>query len=97
MDRRTEWNSKIAQTPPTVDYKGIMAENGQGETGVLSVLDKVVSDTYYQIYGTDNEHEFGFCFISGIPATPEDTETLIRRIAPIRDTHCELFSFTIGT
>jgi len=74
-----------------------MAENGQGETGVLSVLDKVVSDTYYQIYGTDNEHEFGFCFISGIPATPEDTETLIRRIAPIRDTHCELFSFTIGT
>ena len=72
-----------------------MAENGQGETGVLSVLDKVVSEIYYQIYGTHHEHEFGFCFISGIPATPEDTETLIRRIAPIRDTHCEPFSFTI--
>jgi hypothetical protein len=42
MSRRTEWNSRIAQTPPTVEYKGIMAEDGQGETGVLSVLDKVV-------------------------------------------------------
>jgi hypothetical protein len=47
MSRRTEWNSKIAQTPPTVEYKGIMAENGQGEAGVLSVLDKVVSGLYW--------------------------------------------------
>jgi len=43
----------------------------------------------------DNQHEFGFCFISGIPATPEDTEALIRRIAPIRDTHCEQFATII--
>jgi len=47
MIRRTEWNSKIAQTPPTVEYKGIMAENGQGENGVLSVLEKVVSGLYW--------------------------------------------------
>jgi len=47
MLRRTEWYSKIAQTPPTVEYKGIMAENGQGETGVLSVLEKVVSGLYW--------------------------------------------------
>ena len=90
MNRRTEWNSKIAQTPPTVEYKGIMAENGQGETGVLSVLDKVVSRIYLRCGSANHQHEFGFCFISGIPATPEDTETLIRRIAPIRDTHCKL-------
>lgn len=45
----------------------------------------------------DHQHEFGFCFISGIPATPEDTETLIRRIAPIRNTHCQpsLFNMKI--
>jgi hypothetical protein len=42
--RRTEWNSKIAQSPPTVEYKGIMTEQaGDGEKGVLAVLDKVVS------------------------------------------------------
>ncbi|KAG8750476.1 hypothetical protein FRC11_010365 [Ceratobasidium sp. 423] len=30
--------------------------------------------------------EFGFCFISGVPPNPEDTEALTRRIAFIRDT-----------
>ncbi|KAL8276320.1 hypothetical protein RQP46_011286 [Phenoliferia psychrophenolica] len=30
---------------------------------------------------------FGFCFVEGIPSTPEATETLIRRIAFIRETH----------
>jgi hypothetical protein len=42
--RRTEWNSKIAQSPPTVEYKGIMTEQAvEGEKSVLAVLDKVVS------------------------------------------------------
>ncbi|KAG8944398.1 hypothetical protein FRC04_001978 [Tulasnella sp. 424] len=30
--------------------------------------------------------QFGFCFIEGIPPTPEDTEALCRRIAFIRET-----------
>ncbi|CAE6506630.1 unnamed protein product [Rhizoctonia solani] len=30
--------------------------------------------------------EFGFCFISGVPPNPKDTEALTRRIAFIRDT-----------
>ncbi|CAE6340966.1 unnamed protein product [Rhizoctonia solani] len=30
--------------------------------------------------------EFGFCFISGVPPNPKDTENLTRRIAFIRDT-----------
>lgn len=30
---------------------------------------------------------YGFCFIEGIPHTPEATEALIRRIAFIRETH----------
>ena len=32
---------------------------------------------------------YGFCFVHGVPATPEDTEELIKRIAPIRHTHCQ--------
>jgi hypothetical protein len=35
-----------------------------------------------------SQHEFGFCFVSGVPTTPEDTEALIRRIGNIRETHC---------
>jgi hypothetical protein len=44
MFRRTEWNSKIAQSPPTVEYRGIAdGQKVEGEKGVLAVLDKVVS------------------------------------------------------
>ena len=32
--------------------------------------------------------KFGFCFISGVPATPEATEELSRRIGFIRETQC---------
>jgi len=32
----------------------------------------------------------GFCFVSGVPATPEATEQLANRIAFIRETHCEM-------
>lgn len=30
---------------------------------------------------------FGFCFVTGVPATPEDTERLALRIGRIRETH----------
>lgn len=35
----------------------------------------------------DKVHDFGFCFITSVPTNPEDTEKVIRRIAPIRETH----------
>ncbi|CAE6415961.1 unnamed protein product [Rhizoctonia solani] len=37
--------------------------------------------------------EFGFCFVSGVPSNPEDTEKLTQRIAFIRDTKCEYGGF----
>lgn len=33
------------------------------------------------------QEQFGFCFVTGVPPTPEDTEALVRRIAFIRETH----------
>lgn len=33
------------------------------------------------------QHQYGFSFVTGVPATPTDTETLVRRIAFIRETH----------
>ncbi|KAF9507502.1 hypothetical protein BS47DRAFT_1377904 [Hydnum rufescens UP504] len=43
------------------------------ETAVLTWLEKV--------------YRHGFCFVSDVPPTPEDTEQLIKRIAFIRETH----------
>lgn len=76
QDRRTLWNASIAKSPPTVTYQSVMPEHvgeTEAEMGVLTWLDKV--------------HEYGFCNVTGVPATPEATETLIRRISHIRETH----------
>lgn len=40
----------------------------------------------------DPKDQFGFCFVEGVPVTPEDTEALIRRIAFIRETQCMVLS-----
>lgn len=37
-----------------------------------------------------DQDEYGFCFVTGVPVTPEATEELIRRMSFIRETHCEL-------
>lgn len=34
------------------------------------------------------QETFGFCFVSGVPATPEATEELCGRIGFIRETQC---------
>ena len=49
------------------------------------------------IYGFDAKQTFGFCFVSGSPATPEGTETLVKRIGFIRETHCDglFFPFSL--
>ena len=53
--------------------------------------------TYEEAMGPDerglykwlsNVDKFGFCFISGVPPTPEATEELSRRIGFIRETQC---------
>ena len=45
------------------------------------------------ISGFHTQQTFGFCFVSGSPATPEGTETLVKRIGFIRETHCDGFVF----
>jgi hypothetical protein len=37
------------------------------------------------------QERFGFCFVTGVPANPEDTERLSRQIAHIRETQCSHF------
>ncbi|WVQ75444.1 trimethyllysine dioxygenase [Cryptococcus sp. DSM 104548] len=82
QDERILWSSKIAASPPSVSYNGIMdSQVEQSETSILKLLNKV--------------HDFGFCFVTDVPATSEDTKALIENIAPIRHTHYGGFwSFT---
>nr|XP_018259024.1 trimethyllysine dioxygenase [Kwoniella dejecticola CBS 10117]OBR81182.1 trimethyllysine dioxygenase [Kwoniella dejecticola CBS 10117] len=75
-ESRILWNSTIAQSPPNVPYDEIMSTEKDGQTSgraTLKVLNKV--------------HDFGFCFVEGVPATGEETKELIEKIAPIRHTH----------
>lgn len=58
--------------------------------GIVKLLDQVVRHTSHIEEGLTSQHDFGFCFVTGVPATPENTEEVIRTIAPIRDTHCQL-------
>ncbi|TYJ51718.1 trimethyllysine dioxygenase [Cryptococcus floricola] len=82
QDDRILWSSKIAASPPSVSYDGIMdSQVERSEANILKLLNKV--------------HDFGFCFVTNVPATAEDTKTLIENIAPIRHTHYGGFwSFT---
>ena len=45
------------------------------------------------ISGFGPQQAFGFCFVTGSPATPQETEALVKRIGFIRETHCDGFCF----
>ncbi|KAJ5084436.1 hypothetical protein NUU61_009015 [Penicillium alfredii] len=49
--------------------------------------DQVMSENASLLDWLDKIHTFGFCFVEGVPVTPEATKTLIERIAFIRHTH----------
>ncbi|WVQ81537.1 trimethyllysine dioxygenase [Cryptococcus sp. DSM 104549] len=85
----TSFLKKAAYDPPLLPYKGaedthaaIMDEDqAHSERGILKLLNKV--------------HDFGFCFVTDVPQTAEDTKKLIEHVAPIRHTHYGGFwSFT---
>ncbi|KAN0120946.1 hypothetical protein V8E52_004215 [Russula decolorans] len=53
----------------------------------LVPYDQVVSSEYGTYKWLSKIDTLGFCFVSGVPATPEATEQLANRIAFIRETH----------
>ncbi|GMK59333.1 hypothetical protein CspeluHIS016_0703480 [Cutaneotrichosporon spelunceum] len=69
------WGSSIAENPPTVTYDSVMPDKAgaDAEKGVMKWLEKV--------------HDYGFCFVTGVPTTATATEELIRRMSFIRETH----------
>jgi len=80
------------------DEKGNVDEES-AERGMKKLLEKVVSPYAIALSFTPvssshcssrlgvPQHDFGFCFITSVPPTPEETEKVIRRIGHIRETH----------
>lgn len=63
---------------------------------ILKWLEKIVSGHrgYTISHSSMFQDQFGFCFVSGVPATTEDTEKLIRKINFIRHTQCESTNYS---
>lgn len=69
--QRVLWNAaEIESNVPTVAYQAVMA--AKDESGLRDWLDLVEA--------------YGFCVVSGTPATPEATKALMERVAYIRET-----------
>lgn len=84
------WGASVAENPPTVAYDAVMPDRAgaDAEKGVLSWLEKVVCFTAIWHHMLTSQHEYGFCFVTGVPVSPTATEELIRRMSHIRETHC---------
>ncbi len=96
------WGRSIAQAPPSVTWDEVMgrrasvppsgsgsgAEEQEGESAAvdLSIHDQELADRGL-LKWLQKLAQYGFCFVRGLPATPEATEALVRRIAFIRETH----------
>ncbi|KAK5993568.1 Trimethyllysine dioxygenase [Cladobotryum mycophilum] len=68
---RRLWNRTIGNNPPEVEYERVMEKLSQEGMAEL----------------TNNIREYGLCFVTNSPKTPEATEKLLESIGPIRNTH----------
>ncbi|CAE7210259.1 unnamed protein product [Rhizoctonia solani] len=86
-----EWLSRSSYDPP---MNHLFTHNNRKTLWGSSIQQAPPTVSYEEVMRDDvgvygwlrNVDEFGFCFISGVPPNPEDTEALTRRIAFIRDT-----------
>ena len=90
LARLVLWGAKIAQSPPSVTYEEAISSD---DRGLHKWLSKIVSPScpvsnYAQELIGFAKDRFGFCFVSGVPATTEATEELAKRISFIRETQC---------
>jgi trimethyllysine dioxygenase len=70
---RLLWDQEsIASAVPAVAYEALMAPGDRGEQTVMRWLQQI--------------ERTGFCFVEGVPATPEATRAVARRAAYIRET-----------
>lgn len=85
-DPRTEPMSIAGQSPPPPIQEKILWGSGIVRDPPTVAYEDVMSDDLAVLKWLEKIDQFGFCFVSGVPATTEDTEKLITRINFIRHT-----------
>ncbi|EHK26167.1 uncharacterized protein TRIVIDRAFT_36187 [Trichoderma virens Gv29-8] len=65
------WGATVSSAPPEVNYENVMSSTSP--KGMAELTGKI--------------RQYGFCFVTNSPKTPEDTEKLLETIGPIRNTH----------
>lgn len=73
-----KWLTKIVSDTIDLNERIILSRKSSARLLILSFL---------RFLGLLVQAQYGFSFVKGVPATPTDTEALIRRIAFIRETH----------
>ncbi|KAL6701027.1 hypothetical protein J3F84DRAFT_359957 [Trichoderma pleuroticola] len=71
QDERRLWGATVSSAPPEVEFDNVM--NSTSPKGMAELTGKI--------------RQYGFCFVTNSPKTPEDTEKLLETIGPIRNTH----------
>ncbi|KAL9471341.1 hypothetical protein ACSS6W_009282 [Trichoderma asperelloides] len=69
--KRKLWGATIASAPPEVRFDDVMS--GTSPKGMADLTSKI--------------RQYGLCFVTDSPKTPEATEKLLETIGPIRNTH----------
>ncbi|KAJ4480060.1 hypothetical protein J3R30DRAFT_3216830, partial [Lentinula aciculospora] len=67
------WNVRIERSPPTISYNDVMKPGEEGKRALFRWL--------------TNIETFGFSFITDVPPDAISTESLVRKISFIRETH----------
>lgn len=81
------WDAKILDDLPEVQYEAVMSSDEGVAQWVAKIVRPPPTPIIYTPDSNPSQHKFGFCFVTGVPVTPEDTEKLAERIAFIRPTH----------
>ncbi|KAL7903397.1 hypothetical protein HDV64DRAFT_238750 [Trichoderma sp. TUCIM 5745] len=71
QDERKLWGATIASAPPEVRFDHVMSSTSP--KGLADLTSKI--------------RQYGLCFVTNSPKTPEATEKLLETIGPIRNTH----------
>ncbi|CCA73344.1 related to trimethyllysine hydroxylase [Serendipita indica DSM 11827] len=85
-DPQTEPISIAGTHPPPEPEEKILWGAGIVRDPPSVAYEEVMHDEFAVYKWLEKIDRFGFCFISGVPATTEDTEKLVQRIAFIRHT-----------
>ncbi|KAI0775000.1 mitochondrial protein [Trametes elegans] len=87
--RHNSYDPPMARPPPT--EKIVWGSKILQDPPSVTYQEAMAEDDHGLFKWLSNVDKFGFCFVSGVPATPEATEELSRRIAFIRETQYGTF------